>query len=184
MKRLRAALLVLTLVSSSASAASFYFGVRLDAPVVFEQVGQTTITNVVPMVGLHAGVDFDSPSSGLGVRFALSSQIVSGVRGAIDWYYRFGLRDVSEFRPYLGLGSSLFGQPQVALLVDVHGLAGIEYQVSPTTAIFAEVSPGAAFGFSGHSCSFGPPVSNTDAINCGSLIPFTLDAAVGLNFRF
>ena len=105
MKLLRASLLALFLGSSSASAASFYFGVRLDGSTVFEDTGYTTITTVIAMIGLQAGVDFDSPSSGFGLRFALSTQVVSGGRGAMDGYFRFPIQP--DLSSYVGAGATV-----------------------------------------------------------------------------
>jgi hypothetical protein len=181
MKILRASLLALFLSSSSASAASGYFGVRFDAPIIFEQVAQTTITTAIPMIGIHAGIDFDSPSSGLGFRFALSTQVVSGGRGALDWYYRFPIVEAPELRPYLGVGATAMIDPIHAFYLNTHLLAGLEYQFSPGIGVFVEITPGAAWGFGRFSC-FGPPPVDTSP--CGSLIPFTLESAIGLNFRF
>lgn len=186
MKILRASLLALLLGSSSASAASFYFGVRFDAPIIFEQIAQTTITTVIPMIGIHAGIDFESPSSGLGLRLALSSQIVSGLRGAIDWYYRFPIVGSTEISPYFGLGATAMIDPTHAFYLNTHLLVGLEYQLSPGVGIFAEVSPGAALGFGRSSCFGAPPPPNPDGTlpACGSFVPFTLESAIGLNFRF
>ena len=92
MKLLRAAVIAAFLMTSSVAADSFYFGVRLDGTTVFEDTRQTTITTVIPMIGIHAGIDFSSPSSGFGFRFTLSSQVVAGWRGAIDGYFRFPIQ--------------------------------------------------------------------------------------------
>jgi hypothetical protein len=177
MKLLRAAVIALILASSSASAASFYFGVRLDGSTVFENTGSTTITTVIPMVGIQAGIDFDSPSSGFGLRWTISSQLNSGWRGAIDGYFRFPI--LPELSSYVGAGGATLVAPNPFFFVGVHALAGLEYQVSPSTAVFAEISPGTAFGAGTRSC-LGPPTDGP----CYSLEPFTLEAAIGLNFRF
>jgi hypothetical protein len=179
MKLLRASLLTLLLASSSASAASGYFGVRLDGSTVFEDTGQTTITTVIPMIGIHAGVDFDSPSSGFGLRFALSSQVVAGLRLAMDGYFRFPI--LPELGSYVGAGAAILGAPNPFFFVGVHALAGLEYQVSPSLALFVEISPGTAFGAGTASC-LGPPLPGDGG--CYSLVPFTLESAIGLNFRF
>jgi hypothetical protein len=179
MKFLRASLLALLLGSSSASAASGYFGVRLDGSTVFENTGQTTITTVIPMIGIQAGIDFDSPSSGFGLRFALSTQVVSGGRGAIDGYFRFPIRP--ELSSYVGAGATVLVASNPFFFVGVHALAGLEYQGSPSIALFAEISPGTAFGAGTASC-LGPPLPGDGG--CYSLEPFTLEAAIGLNFRF
>jgi hypothetical protein len=177
MKFLRAALIALFLGSSSASAASGYFGVRLDGSTVFENTGQTTITTVIPMIGIQAGVDFDSPSSGLGFRFVFSTQVVAGLRAAIDWYFRFPI--LPELSSYVGAGATALVAPNPILFVGVHALAGLEYQVSPGIAVFAEISPGTALGSGSNSC-----LSTPNGIACYWLVPFTLEAAIGLNFRF
>lgn len=177
MKFLRAAVITLLLASSSASAASFYFGVRLDVPIAFEQVGQTTNTIVAPMIGVQAGLDFDSSSNGFGLRFAVSSQLVTGFRGAVDGYVRFPIQP--EFSSYVGAGATVWAGP--VLLANVHALAGLEYQVSPGIGLFAELSPGYALGYGRNGCYGAPPI---DVGTCGALIPFTLESAIGLNFRF
>jgi hypothetical protein len=177
MKIIRAAAIALLLGSSSASATSFYFGVRLDGSTVFEDTGKTTITTVIPMIGIQAGVDFDSPSSGFGLRFAASTQVVSGGRVAMDGYFRFPIQPELSF--YVGAGTVFLVASNPFLFVGVHALAGLEYQVSPTVALFAEITPGTAFGAGTRSC-FGPPLPGD---GCYSLVPFTLEAAMGLNFR-
>jgi hypothetical protein len=179
MKILRASLIALLLGSSSASAASFYIGLRFDVPVAFEQVGQTTNTIVLPMIGVQAGLDFDSPSSGLGFRLALSTQPISQFRTSADVYFRFPIEQ--NFSSYVGVGASLLLGGQV-LLGNAHVLAGLEYQVSPGIGLFAEVSPGYALGYGRNSC-FGALNPDPNFV-CGSLIPFTLESAIGLNFRF
>jgi hypothetical protein len=184
MNLLRASLLALLLGSSSASAASFYFGVRFDVPIIFEQVEQNTITTAIPMIGIHAGVDFDTPSSGLGLRLAFSSQIVSGLRGAFDWYYRFPIKESPDISPYLGVGATAMIDPIHAFYLNTHLLAGLEYQVSPGIGVFAEVSPGAALGFGRFACFGPPPLPDGTFPACGSFVPFTLESAIGLNFRF
>jgi hypothetical protein len=178
MKLLRASLLALFLASSSASAASFYFGVRLDVPVAFEQVAQTTNTIVAPLIGVQAGLDFDSPSNGFGLRFAVSSQLVTGFRGAVDGYVRFPIQP--ELSSYAGAGATVWAGP--VLLANVHVLAGLEYQLSPNIGVFAEISPGYALGYGRNGC-YGAPNLDPNFV-CGSLIPFTLESAIGLNFRF
>jgi hypothetical protein len=177
MKIIRAAVLALFLSSSSASAASFYFGVRFDGTMVFEDTGQTTINTVIPMIGVQAGIDFDSPSSGFGIRWAFSSQLNSGWRGAFDGYFRFPIQP--ELSSYVGVGGTTLVAPNPLFFVGVHALAGLEYQVSPSTAIFAEISPGTALGSGSNSCLSAPT-----GIACYPLVPFTLEAAIGLNFRF
>lgn len=180
MKLLRAALIVLLLGSSSASAASFYFGVRLDVPIAWETVGQTTNTIVLPMLGVQAGLDFDSASSGTGIRFTLSSQVISGARFAGDIYVRSPI--LPELSAYLGGGGTMMIETRTRLLYfNVHILGGLEYQVSPGIGLFAEVSPGFALGFGPNACIGAPPL---DTSTCGSLVPFTLESAIGLNFRF
>ena len=182
MKFLRASLLAAFLTASSAATSSAYFGVRLDVPIVFEQDSRTTITTAIPMIGIHLGVDFDSPSSGLGVRLSVSSQIVSGFRGAIDGYYRFPIESTA-LSPYLGLGGTVMIDPRHAFYLNTHLLVGLEYRVSPGIGIFAEVSPGAALGIGRFGC-FGPPPPDDNFEACRSFVPFTLETAIGLNFRF
>jgi hypothetical protein len=179
MKLLRASLLALFLASPSASVASFYFGVRLDVPVAFEQVAQTTNTIVLPMIGVQAGLDFDSASSGPGFRLALSSQLISQFRTSADVYFRLPIE--KDFSSYVGVGASLLLGGQV-LLGNAHVLAGLEYQLAPGIGLFAEVSPGYALGYGRNSC-FGALNPDPNFV-CGSLLPFMLESAVGLNFRF
>jgi hypothetical protein len=179
MKLLRAAVIALFLAISSVSAASGYFGVRFDGSTVFEDTGSTTITTVIPMVGIHAGIDFDSPSSGFGLRWAISSQLNSGWHGAFDGYFRFPI--LPELSSYVGAGTAVLVAPNPRFFVGVHVLTGLEYQVSPGISLFAEVSPGTAFGAGTRSC-FGPPLPGDG--DCYSFLPFTLEAAIGLNFRF
>ena len=179
MKLLRAALIALFLTTSSVSAASFYFGVRFDGSMVFEDTGQTTITTLIPMLGVQAGIDFDSPSSGFGLRFALSTQVGMGGRGAIDGYFRFPIQPELSF--YVGAGATVLVASNPFFFVGAHALAGLEYQFSPGIGLFAEISPGTAFGAGTASC-LGPPLPTDQP--CYSLVPFTLESAIGLNFRF
>ena len=179
MKLLRASLLALLLGSSSASATSFYFGVRFDAPIAWETIGQTTNTLFIPMIGLQIGIDLASPSSGTGIRLALSTQVVSGARFGGDIYVRSAL--LPELNAYLGGGGTMMIETQQRLLYfNVHLLAGLEYQVSPGIGLFVETSPGLALGLGPNACIY-PQIDTT---GCGSLVPFTLESAIGLNFRF
>jgi hypothetical protein len=177
MKLLRASLLALFLGSSSASANQGYVGVRLDSSWVFIDSGQSQNVSFLPMFGIQAGVDFDS---GLGLRAALSSQLVSGLRGSLDAYGRLPI--LPELSAYLGGGSSFLGEPRIALFVGLHVLAGLEYQVSPLVSVFLEASPGLVLGFPTVGSCFGPPLPEGQP--CSSLSPWNVHAAIGLNFRF
>jgi hypothetical protein len=180
MKLLRAAVIALLLASSSASAASGYFGVRFDAPLAWETVGQTTNTIFTPMIGVQIGIDLDSTSSGTGIRLALSSQVVSGARLAGDIYVRSSFSP--ELSTYLGGGGTIMIETRTRLLyLNAHLLGGLEYQVSSGIGLFAEVSPGFALGFGPNACIGAPPF---DTSTCSSFVPFTLESAIGLNFRF
>jgi hypothetical protein len=176
-KLLRASLLALFLATSSASADQGYFGVRLDSSWVFIDRGQSQNVSFLPMFGIQAGIDLDS---GLGLRIALSSQLVSGLRGSLDAYGRFSI--LPELSVYLGGGSSFLGEPRVALFVGAHLLTGLEYQVSPLVSVFLEASPGLVLGFSTVGSCFGPPLPGDGS--CSSLSPWNVHAATGLNFRF
>jgi hypothetical protein len=169
-KLLRAAVIALILGSSSAAAESFYFGVRFDAPVFLGQAGQTASLSVLPMIGIQLGVDF--PLNDIGLRASVSSQFNSDFRIGFDAYKRFRIQP--ELSSYFGGAGSLLSSPQLFAFT-FRFLAGLEYQLSPTIGLFAEISPGAAFGIicadKGHN-------------DCGLLIPVVLEAAIGLNFRF
>jgi hypothetical protein len=177
MKLLRAAVIALFLGSSSASANQGYFGIRLDSSWLFINNGQSQNVSFLQMFGIQAGVDFDS---GLGLRAALSSQLVSGLRGSLDAYGRLPI--LPELSAYLGGGSSFLGEPRVALFVGLHVLVGLEYQLSPLVSVFLEASPGLVLGFSTVGSCFGPPLP--EGLPCSSLSPWNVHAAIGLNFRF
>lgn len=177
MKLLRASLLALFLASSSASADQGYFGLRLDSSWVFISSGQSQNVSFLPMFGIQAGVDFDS---GLGLRAALSSQLVSGLRGSLEAYGRVPI--FPDLSAYLGVGSGFLAEPRTALFVGVHVLAGLEYQISPLVSVFVEASPGLVLGFPTAGSCFGPPLP--EGLPCSSLSPWNVHAAIGVNFRF
>ena len=77
-------------------------------------------------------------------------------------------------------------RPRAVFFVGAHMLVGLEYQLLPGVGFFAELSPGTALGIGKNSCVSAPvlgepPVSPPP---CYPLVPFTLEAAIGLNFRF
>jgi hypothetical protein len=170
MKLLRAVVIVLLLGSSSATAQSFYFGVRFDAPVFLGEAVQTASISVLPMFGLQIGVDF--PLNDIGLRASVSSQFNSDFRIGFDAYKRFTLQP--ELHSYFGGAGSFFSTPQL-FAVTLRFLLGFEYRLSPMVGLFAEFSPGAAFGF---ICV------NGKSSGCGLLTPVVLESAIGLNFRF
>jgi hypothetical protein len=186
MKLLRAAVIILFLGFSRATAESFYFGVRFDAPIYFDSVDQTTNINVDPMFGVQFGWDAESASSGFGLRGSLSTRFVSGVRLAFDGYVRSPVVGVPELNSYLGAGLTGLADPGFVSYLNAHLLVGVEYQLLPTVGLFAEFSPGLTLGISKITCGnyliLGePPVAQPP---CNLIVPFTLEAAIGLNFRF
>ena len=179
MKLLRAAVIAAFLMTSSVAADSFYFGVRFDAPVFLEQSNQTKAinANVIPMFGVQIGYDFDSLYAGpLGFRVAVSSDLNSGFRIGFDGYRRSPM--LPELGSYLGFGGTVISVSKL-FSFNFRFLAGVEYQLVPGVGLFAEISPGVALGLTKNPCF--PPA---DAETCVLLLPFTLEAAIGLNFRF
>ena len=170
MKLLRAAVIAAFLASSSVVAESFYFGVRFDAPIFLGQAGQTASISALPMIGVQIGVDF--PLNDIGLRASISSQFNSDFRIGFDGFKRFRIQP--ELSSYFGGGGSVFSSPQLFAFT-LRFLAGLEYQFVPGVGLFAEISPGAAFGI---ICA------DQSRNSCGLLAPVVLESAIGLNFRF
>jgi hypothetical protein len=181
MNLLRAAVIVLLLGSSNAAAESFYFGVRFDAPLLFERTKQNTNPKVLALIGAQVGMDFDGLPNQPGIRFLFSRDGSPSVRFSLDGYARTRLADLPQFDLYFGGGSALTViQPTYVFFLDAHVLLGLEYPLSQQIRVFAEVNAGTAGSLGGTGCA----ERSEEYIVCIDWVPFTLEAAIGLNFRF
>jgi hypothetical protein len=181
MKLLRASLLALFLGSSSASADSFYFGVRFETPLLFERTQQNTNPKALALIGAQVGMDFDGLPNRPGIRFLFSKNASPSVRFSLDGYARTQLTDEPQFDLYLGGGNALTViQPAYNFYLDAHVLVGLEYPLSQRIRVFAEVNAGTAGSLGGTGCF----ERGEEYIVCIDWVPFTLEAAIGLNFRF
>jgi hypothetical protein len=181
MKLLRASLLALFLASSSALADSFYFGVRFETPLLFERTQQNTNPTALALIGGQVGLDFDGLPNRPGIRFLFLRDASPSVRFSLDGYARTQLTDVPELDLCLGGGSALsLIQPAYDFYLDAHVLVGFEYPVSQRIRVFAEINAGTAGSLGGTGCA----ERNENYIVCIDWVPFTLEAAIGLNFRF
>jgi hypothetical protein len=181
MKFLRAAVIVAFLASSSALADSFSFGVRLDAPLFFERTQQSMNPKVTALLGAQVGMEFDSLPNRPGIRFLFSRNGTPSMRFSLDGYSRTQLTDVQQFDLYFGGGSALtLVQPAYVFYLDAHVLVGLEYPLSQRIHVFAEMNGGSAGSLGGTGCA----ERGEEYIVCIDWVPFMLEAAIGLNFRF
>jgi hypothetical protein len=128
----------------------------------------------VPLPAIQIGYDFDSRSSGFGVRgavmpFILLDQIL------IDAYYRVPLNE-DGFNAYVGAGVgglylNLFGLTSIGL-VYAHGLLGLAGNIDSDHTWFLEFTPGAAFVV----------IDNNVQMTSESRSEFYYAFAAGLNF--
>jgi hypothetical protein len=139
MKKLLRIVLACCIFSSPhiAHAEGAYFGVG----------GQ--LVSFVPVPEIQVGYDFDSASSGFGVKVSLASLLLLN-QVDVDGYYRFERNDTGA-NMYVGAGGG--GRLILAIGADggvfttwnVHGLLGVMNPIAPKLAWFSELRIGAEF---------------------------------------
>jgi hypothetical protein len=150
--------LALFAIGSRASAESQYFGIRGDFPIVNSSPTLSILS--LPMIGIQGGYNFAADGeAGFGLRASLTTVLLAN-RIGVDALY-FIPNDVTGNGWYFG-ADAVFVVNTPALF-GAHGLAGYNFAVSNSLAVFTEAFAGGLFS-SGNSL-------------------FNLGFAAGLNFR-
>jgi hypothetical protein len=152
--------LALFAIGSRASAESQYFGVRGDFPIV--NFGSTLSILSLPMIGIQGGYNFAADGeAGFGFRASLTTVLLVN-RIGVDALYLIP-NDAAGNGWYFGAGADAVFVINTPVLFGAHGVAGYNFAVSNSLAVFAEAFAGGLFS------------------SGGSL--FNLGFGAGLNFR-
>jgi hypothetical protein len=147
-------------LSPRASAESQYFGIRGDFPIVNSSSALSVLS--LPMIGIQGGYNFVADGeAGFGLRASLTTVLLAN-RIGVDALYLIP-NDVAGNGWYFGAGSDAVFVVNTSVLFGAHGLAGYNFAVSNSLAVFTEAFAGGLFS-SGISL-------------------FNLGFSAGLNFR-
>jgi hypothetical protein len=149
MKRFFQTIFVLiALGCSSAAAEQFSIGFGLESFALADPNLRVPLRDGIPIYAISTNLflDFDSDSSGPGVRLGIKAGSLVLVGIGLDLYYRMPVPD-QQSNVYLGTGIS----GNIGFFNDwlsyseVHGLLGVEIPLLERAAFFVEMMPGVIF---------------------------------------